>query len=160
MPVIPRGVGILACHSATGQAWKPYPRSLDIFWEPPGFHLVRLNFGRQRNSLSRTLTCRGRVLVLARKREPLGTTQCEMIEPIFPIESFCQIFYNKGVHRAGVAELADALDSGSSEHYARGGSSPLTRISLWITWRSKTPCFLDFRSGCIGEDSNWDKIQP
>ena len=28
---------------------------------------------------------------------------------------------------AGVAELADALDSGSSVHYGRGGSNPLTR---------------------------------
>ncbi len=27
--------------------------------------------------------------------------------------------------RAEVAELVDALDSGSSEHFARGGSNPL-----------------------------------
>jgi hypothetical protein len=31
-------------------------------------------------------------------------------------------------HFAGVAELADALDSGSSALYGRGGSSPFTRI--------------------------------
>ena len=47
-------------------------------------------------------------------------------------------WYNTGApfKRAGkyarVAELADALDSGSSEHYAHRGSSPLprTRLSL------------------------------
>jgi hypothetical protein len=33
-------------------------------------------------------------------------------------------------HFAGVAELADALDSGSSALYGRGGSSPFTRILL------------------------------
>ena len=30
-------------------------------------------------------------------------------------------------HSAGMAELADALDSGSSEHYAHAGSSPVFR---------------------------------
>ena len=33
---------------------------------------------------------------------------------------------------SNVAELADALDSGSSVHYGRGGSNPLTRMDLRI----------------------------
>ena len=32
---------------------------------------------------------------------------------------------------AGVAELADALDSGSSVHHGRGGSNPLTRTDFY-----------------------------
>ena len=54
-----------------------------------------------------------------------------------------------------MAELADALDSGSSEHYAHAGSSPVIRttsertllrsdFSLWKN-QSRTPSFLLFR---------------
>ena len=34
-----------------------------------------------------------------------------------------------GTNFAGMAELADALDSGSSEHYVHAGSSPVSRTS-------------------------------
>ena len=37
------------------------------------------------------------------------------------------LFYKAQITHAGVAELADALDSGSSVLYGRGGSNPLTR---------------------------------
>ncbi len=35
---------------------------------------------------------------------------------------------------AGVAELADAQDSGSCDHYGRGGSIPLTRTYYQRTY--------------------------
>jgi hypothetical protein len=47
---------------------------------------------------------------------------------------------------ADVAELADALDSGSSGHYALGGSSPLIRIRSKILRNKHLRYLLTFSS--------------
>ena len=47
--------------------------------------------------------------------------QVPSLAPVFSPESEKKLYY------ARVVELADSLDSGSSGHYARAGSSPASR---------------------------------
>ncbi len=48
-----------------------------------------------------------------------------------------------------MAELADALDSGSSEHYAHAGSSPVFRTIVGASIVSLAPTFLRQETGSI-----------
>ena len=52
--------------------------------------------------------------------------QVPSLAPVFSPESEKKLYY------ARVVELADSLDSGSSVHYARAGSSPASRTTSFL----------------------------
>ncbi len=72
------------------------------------------------------------------------------------LDIFCCMKYDSQAHEkcADVAELADALDSGSSGHCARAGSSPVIRSHCGKTAVSKDAAvFLRFLHRYIRKNS-------
>ena len=57
-----------------------------------------------------------------------------------------------------MAELADALDSGSSGHYARAGSSPVIRSNAETVVSKDTAVFIFLESGTESEKEAVESI--